>query len=55
VLPLEGQLVKYVCDKIRVVSCKSPTKRFSTLCGNYAKILALNLALHVTNNKALKS
>lgn len=53
-LPLEGQLVKNVCKKMKAVSSKSPTKHLNTLCGNYEKYLALNLAVHVTNNKALK-
>jgi hypothetical protein len=50
VLPLEGQLVKSVCKKMMAVSCKSPTKHFNTLCGKYAKFLALNLAAHVCFN-----
>jgi hypothetical protein len=55
-LPLEGQLVKSACEKMMAVSYKSPTKHLKTLCGNYAKSLALNMAVHVTtsNNKTLK-
>jgi hypothetical protein len=54
VLPLEDQLVKNVCEKMRSVSCKGPTKHLNTLCGKYAEILAFYLAVHITNNEALK-
>ena len=47
-------MVKNVFEKMMAVYCKSPTKPLNALCGNYAEFLALNLAVHITNNKALK-